>query len=221
MRITLLVILSICLSPISWAKDKPLRELDPSYMGVHGMVLVSHSSSIYASHLPLYNKPHNVQLVYKLESKDLTLLQTVRDGRLTTIKPKPFNLDQLIRGDKMTVIADVYAGHFERGGMLVYEDMALNFSKQLYVRKFDDLKDSSNNQEYDVISLNKSEKIYIHRIQKAPSYDQLMHIDLEASCLSQFRTSVAVPKEQETQFKFMNCGSMKPLYFETEDFKLP
>lgn len=219
MKLIFSVLLLLVQSCFALAEEKPLRPLDPSYMGVHGMVLVSHSSTIYASHLPLYHKPHDVQLIYKLESKDLALLQMVRDGRLTTIKPQPFNLDQLIRGDKLVITADVYAGHFERGGMLVYENMTLNFSKQLYVRKLTDIAESSTQQEYDAISLSKNYKIYVHRIQQAPSYDQLIHIDVEAGCLSRFKTSSAVPTEQETQFKFINCGSMTPLYFETEDFK--
>jgi len=220
MKSKVILILFAFISQITYAQEeKPLRPLDPDYMGVHGMVLVSQTSTIYASHLPLYHKPHNVQLLYKLDSNDLALLQTVRDGQLTTIKPKPFNLDRLMRGDTMTIIADVYNGHFERDGMLVYKDMPLNFSKQLYVRKFDDIKPSSNTQEYDVISLKKNYKIYVHRIQQAPSYDQLMHIDVEAGCLAKFNTSSSVPKESETQFKFMNCGSMKPLYYESEDFK--
>lgn len=219
MKLKVLAILLVFISQLTYAEDEPLRALDPSYMGVHGMVLISQSSTIYASHLPLYHKPHDVQLLYKLETKDLALLQTVRDGQLTTIKPQPFNLDRLMRGDKITIIADVYAGHFERDGMLVYKDMPLNFSKQLYVRKLDDIKPSSTKQEYDVVSLRKNYKIYVHRIQQAPSYDQLMHIDVEAGCLAKFNTSTAVPKESETHFKFMNCGSMKPLYFETEDFK--
>ena len=219
MKLIFSVLLLLVQSCFALAEEKPLRPLDPSYMGVHGMVLVSHSSTIYASHLPLYHKPHDVQLIYKLESKDLALLQMVRDGRLTTIKPQPFNLDQLIRGDKLVITADVYAGHFERGGMLVYENMTLNFSKQLYVRKLTDIAESSTQQEYDAISLSKNYKIYVHRIQQAPSYDQLIHIDVEAGCLSRFKTSSAVPTEQETRFKFINCGSMTPLYFETEDFK--
>lgn len=197
-----------------------LPPIDPAYMGVHGMVLVSHTSSIYASHLPLYHKPHDVQLLYKLENKDLSLLQLVRDAELVTIKPKPFNLQQLMRGEKMTIMADVYMGHFERDGSLVYENMPLNFAKLLYVRDFSDIDESSKKQEYDMVELSKSNRIYVHRIQKAPSYDHLIHIDLNAGCLAKFSTSSAVPNENELLYKFLNCGTMKPLYYETEDFNV-
>lgn len=212
----------LLLSQVSFAEEevKKLPPLDPAYMGIHGMVLVTQGSSIYASHLPRYKKPNNVQLLYKLDNYDLAVLQTVRDGQLITIKPKPFNLQRLIRGEKMVIQVDLYAGHFERGGMLVYENIPLSFNKQLYVRTFNDLKPSSATQEYDVVSLRKNFKIYIHRIQQAPSFDHLLSVDLEAGCLKRFSTSSPVPKETELQYKFLNCGTIKPLYFETENFQV-
>ena len=187
-------------------------------MGEHNMVLVSQSSTIYASVMTTYNRPSNVQLLYKIENKSLSLLQTVRDGQLTTIKTKPFNLQRLMRGEKMEIMADLYSGHFARDGMLVYENIPLTFAKLVYVRELDDIKESSNQQEYDVIDLKKNYKIYIHKIQKAPSFAHLLHVDLEAGCLTRFRTSTPVPKENELLYKFLNCGTMKPLYYENEDF---
>jgi len=209
------------LSQMAFSEEevKKLPPLDPAYMGVHGMVLVTQGSSIYASKLPRYNKPHNVQLLYKLDNNDLSVLQTVRDSQFITIKPKPFNLQRLMRGDKMVIKADLYAGHYNRGGMLVYENISLAFDKQLYVRSFDDIKPSSTKQEYDVVSLSQSYRIYIHRIQQAPSFDHILGVDLVAGCLGRFNTSSAVPKETELQYKFINCGTIKPLYFETKDFE--
>jgi len=220
MKIVLFGILFL-LSQMGFAESAPkeLPPLDPAYMGIHGMALFTQGSSIYASYMPLYHKPHDVQLLYKLDNNDLAVLQTVRDGDLITVKPKPFNLQHLMRGEKMVINVDLYAGHFERGGMLVYENIALSFDKQLYVRSFDDIKPSSTKQEYDVVSLRENYKIYIHRIQQAPSFDHIIGIDLESSCLGRFNTSAPVPKESELQYKFLNCGTMKPLYFETEDFK--
>jgi len=209
------------LTQVSLAEDeiKKLPPLDPAYMGIHGMVLVTQGSSIYASHLPLYKKPHNVQLLYKLDNNDLSVLQTVRDGQLITIKPKPFNLQRLMRGEQMDIQVDLYSGHFERGGMLVYENITLSFDKQMYVRTFDNIKASSTKQKYDVVSLKQNYKIYIHRIQQAPSFDHILAVDLEAGCLDRFYTSSPVPKETELQYKFLNCGTIKPLYFETKDFQ--
>jgi hypothetical protein len=212
-----LIILSS--SSFAFEEVKELPPLDDSYIGEHNMVLVNQSSTIYASVMTTYNRPSNVQLLYKIENKDLALLQTVRDGRLTTIKTEPFNIQRLMRGEKMVIMADLYAGHFARDGMLVYENIPLTFAKMVYARELDKIEDSSNQQEYDVIDLKKTYKIYVHKVQKAPSFAHLLHVDLEAGCLTSFRTSSAVPKESELLYKFLNCGTMKPLYFETEDFE--
>ncbi|WP_286262666.1 hypothetical protein [Thalassotalea atypica] len=216
------VVLAITVAFISLnihAEEEKLPPLDPAYMGVHGMVLMSKSSTVFASHLPLYNKPHNVQLIYKLEVKDFNLVQVVRDNDLVTIKPEAFNLQRLMRGEKMTINAELYIGHFERDGMKVYDNVSLVFDKQLYMRELTDIAPSSNEQEYDVVSYNsKADRLYIHRLQKAPSFDHIIHIDRTAGCLNKFKTSSAVPKRNELQFKFMNCGTMKPMYFETQDF---
>ena len=215
----LVAIVCAFMSYSSFAEEEKLPPLDPKYMGVHGMVLMSKSSTIFASHLPMYHKPHNVQLVYKLEVKDFNLVQVVRDNELVTVKPKPFNLQRLMRGEKVTVNAELYIGHFERDGMKVYDNITLVFDKQLYMRELSDIKPSSNEQEYDVISYNsKADRLYIHRLQQAPSFDHIIHIDRTAGCLDKFNTSSAVPKRNELQFKFMNCGTMKPMYFETQDF---
>lgn len=215
-----LFILLFLYYPLAHAEEvKELPPLDPAYFGTHPMVLFTKGSSIFASHLPLYQKPQNVQLLYKLENKNLAILQTIRDGQLITIKPKPFNLQRLMRGESIPLKVDLYSGHYARGGMLVYENITLTFNKLLHVRTFDDIKPSSRTQEYDVVSLRNNYKIYIHRIQQAPSFDHILGVDLEAGCLSRFNTSSAVPKESELQYKFINCGTIKPLYYETQDFK--
>lgn len=220
MKKILFLIISL-LSPISLAEDKvpELPPLDPIYMGEQSMVLISHGSRIYASHLASYKKPNDFQLIYQLENKSVAVLQTVRDNQLVTIKAKPFNIQRLMRGEKVVIQADLYAGHFDRDGMKVYENISLAFDKQLYFRTFDDIKPSSTRQEYDVVSLKDNYTFYIHKIQTAPSFSHILGVDLQSSCLSSFSTSTAVPKETELQYKFINCGTIKPLNFETEDFQ--
>lgn len=203
-----------------FAEEEKLPPLDPKYEGVHGMALMSKSSTVFAYHLPTYHAPHNVQLLYRLEVKDFNLLQVVRDNDLVTIKPQPFNLQRLMRGEKMTIKADVYIGHFERDGMKIYSGTDIVFGKQLYVRELTDIEESSNQQEYEIVSYNsKDDRLYVHKLQKAPSFDHIIHIDRTAGCLNKFKTSSAVPKQNELHFKFINCGTMKPMYYETEDFK--
>ncbi|OKY27148.1 hypothetical protein [Thalassotalea sp. PP2-459] len=203
----------------AFAEEEPLPPLNPKYVGVHGMVLVSQGSRVFASHLPLYQKPHDMQILYKIETKQVSFLNLVRDAELVTIKPEPFNLQRLERGEELTVLADVYLGHFERGGSLVYENHPIVFAKKLYARKLENLAESGLWKEYDSVTLRKNERIYIHKIQQPPSFDHLIFVDLSGACAQKFKTSTQIPTSGELTYKFINCGTMKPLYYETKDFE--
>lgn len=198
--------------------EKP-KPLDPGYMGVHGMVVVNSASKLYASHLPTYYKPHNAQIVYKLDSKNPELTFLVRDADLVTIKPQPFNLQRLIRGEEVILTVDVYMGHFERGGMPTYKDMEVTLSEQVYLRMLDDIEESSRKQKYDSVILGKGRRLLIHQIQKAPSYDHIVLFYENVNCVTEFTASDAIPSEGELINRLSFCGSMKPLYYETQDFR--
>lgn len=197
--------------------------LDPGYMGVHGMVVFTNGSSLYASHLPTYKKPHNAQIVYRIYSPGQHLTFLVRDADLVTIKPERFNLQELIRGNEITVKADVFMGHFERGGSNTYQDVEITFTKQVYVRMLDDfdLDVSSIRRRYDSADLNNGARLLIHQIQKAPSYDHLVLLYENVNCITQFNSSSEVPAQGELINRLSFCGSMKPLYYETQDFQAP
>lgn len=215
----LLVALGMMLSFAVVAEDEKPKPLDPGYEGIHGMVLVSKSSTLYAYHMPLYQKPHDAQILYKVNSKMAPVTYLVKDADLVTIKPKKFNLQRLIRGESMTIIADVYMGHFERGGMLTYEGVEFSFDKQMYVRMLKDLPESGKRQKYDSVPVGKNERILVHQINKAPSYDHLILFYQNLNCMTDILTSSAVPAQGELINKLSLCGSMKPLYYETQDFQ--
>lgn len=218
-RFLLISILS--LSTFAFAQEKKEQEppLDPSYQGVHGMVLMEANYKIYASHLPLYSKPHNAQILYKVETKDNALVLMTRDADVITIKPKPFNLERMLRGHKFSITGDVYLGHFERGGMKVRENVELVLSELLYKRMLDDIEPSSNQQVYDVIRVGKSETIMIHQIQKSPSYDHIVYFDPDVACINQFYTSSPIPSQSELFNRLTHCGPMKVFHYEVEDFR--
>jgi len=198
---------------------KELPPLNPKYMGHHNLVLFNKGSAIYASHLVSYDEPNNVQILYKLSVQDIALIQLVRDADLVTIKPEPFNLERMMRGEKLVLTADVYLGHFKRGGLLTYKALPIEFSKKLYHRVMEDLEQSNNRQKYDVVQLPRNERILVHKIQFPPSYAQVIYLADDVSCMTNFTSSKAVPTPEETYYKLTYCGAMKPLYYETEDFK--
>lgn len=217
----LLLAVLVNFSAVAQEEDAPveLGPLDGKYMGTHGMVLMNAGASLFVSHLPLYEKPHDVQLVYEVKVGTSAVNIMVKDADLVTIKPAEFNLQRLMRGESFTVKADVYLGHFERGGILTHPQIDITFEEKLYVRELKDLAPAGRQQIYDTIDIGHGQRILVHQITQAPSYDQLILLYDNQGCLTQFNTSNPVPKRGEVFMALSMCGSMKPLHYETEDFR--
>lgn len=216
-----LIILLLLLCPGSqvFANDEPATPASTvTNIGSHIMVLVTFNNNVYASLLPQYRSGLDVQLVYQIDSKYVPLLHLVNDADLVTIKPQPFDLQSLIRGEKLTVKADIYMGHAEKDGSLTLPEIDLNFDTQLYLRVLEDLPPSTTTQVYDAVDLNNGRRLLIHQIQSAPSYDHLLLLLDDVSCLTTFRTTNAVAIPSEIYQKLAFCGSLKPLYYNAEDF---
>lgn len=215
---SLSVVFLVCL-PFSLTAEEEapaLPPLDTAYEAIHPFALIHKNSIIYAYRLSGYEKPHDVQVLYKLSVSDFSLVQLVRDSELITIKPDKFNIQRLMRGEEFTVSAEAFIGDYRNDGFSVYPNVAINFDKLLYAREMKDLSPSSRRQVYEEISYNnKSDRFYVHEVQSAPSYEQVLHVDLSASCLNKFNTSSPVPKENELLYKFINCGTITPLFFNT------
>ncbi|CAH9059249.1 hypothetical protein PSECIP111951_03903 [Pseudoalteromonas holothuriae] len=211
---TLLILTSLATT----AEEKPEPPpLNPAYHGEHPMVLLNQGASIYAANLPTYDFPNNVQVVYKIENPGIAFLSLVRDADLVSIKPKAFNIERLMRGEEVEVTADVYSGHYGKGGSKLLSNAPIVFSKKLYSRTLNDLTPSSQWQEYDMIPVSSDGRIYIHKIQQPPSFNHLIFVDLSSACMQKFRTSKRVPPHNELTIKFVNCGSLKPLYYDTQN----
>lgn len=206
---------------LSLAQDEapPHTAPDHKFMGEHPMVLIGNGSNIYASLLPTYKEPHNFQLIYAVDNKNLPLQELINDADLVTVKPQPYNLEHLIRGEKLKIIVDVYMGHFSKGGQLTYQNMALELEQQLYVRKLEELDKSHIRHKYDSAALKNNQRLLIHQIQTAPSYDHIILLLDDVNCLTEFATATAVPKPNEVYRKLAFCGSIKPLYYEYQDFR--
>lgn len=96
---------------------------EPAKHGVHGMVLFGRAG-LWASHLPMYEAPHDAQVVLALGFADPTVAAGYRaelgDAPLVTFVPEPFNLLALSPGGAGVprLRGAIYRGHFERDGVL-------------------------------------------------------------------------------------------------------
>lgn len=214
------IAITFCLTMNSHAEDqKKAPPLDPAFMGTHDLVLVSMGTTLFGYFMPDYEKPNSQQIIYKVNTKVPPIRFLVRDADLVTARTKPFNLQRLIRGEQIEVVADVYMGHFDRGGMKLHSETVLSFDEQLYLRTFDDIKPSSIRKVYDKVKVGREEFILVHRLQEKPSYDNLILFDDMVSCITEFTASSPVPNMAQLFNKLSLCGPMKPLYYETQSFQ--
>jgi len=212
------ILLSVSSFVLAEEDAPPPPPLDPKYMGIHGMKLFNKGSSVFASYMLTLKAPKNVQVLYKLDISQLFLLQLIKDADLVTIKTEAFNLQRLMRGEEVEVKADVYMGDYKKDGILTYSDITIVFDKQLFTKIIDKPEESNKRQKYDVVQMKNNERILIHQIQKAPSYEHIIYLSDDVNCITNFTASSAVPKENEIHYKLTYCGAMKPLYYNAEDF---
>jgi len=200
-------------------------------MGSHGMVLFTDGINLYANHLPLYRKPHDYQLIYRVNTNQkqniIDYLQAdtrqSTDNYLTnmlTILPEPFDLNRLVNQQPLAIAATVFKGHFERGGKewlkgIQFEFVQMLVNKQITVAPSTD-KTKAHQWLVKELALTTG-KLFIHSINEKPSFDAIVigkncPITLNNLILSQ-------PLEKKSPLLLKTpCKQQSILYYETQDF---
>ena len=203
-------------------------------VGSHGMVLFTDGAELYASHLPLYYSPHDYQLIYAVGSLHKAKLiayliaGSASHSNMVTLLPENFDLNKLVDGEKFSIPAQFYKGHFERGGTKWLGKSELTFEKLLFKRPLvkqykpphsdeDSAKDALN-EKWTRISFG-DKHLYIHHIGERPSFDALIIVD---DCQVTFENKLgeSVPSKAQIKEVFSHCGSPMLVYIETQDFAL-
>lgn len=207
-----------------------------SRVGSHGMVLITDGTNLYASHLPLYHPPHDLQLIYEVHTSNKPqIIDQLKQHKTITILPSIFDLNILADGQPLSISTQIFNGHFERGGKLWITDTEFKFLKPIYKRALTNLP-SKNQKEmaFDTIQVaNTKASIFVHKIQKRPSFDIIVLGDncrasvnvtatmfsaellatAENTTLTELNQLVTVPEIMKM------CDDQQILYFETKDFK--
>ena len=97
-------------------------------MGEHGMLLFGGGDGLFLSHLPMFHRPHDTQVVLQVhlanrQHEDELRRELAVRPAVWTIVPERFELDRLAPKAKHPIRrfhADIVSGHFERGGKTVY-----------------------------------------------------------------------------------------------------
>lgn len=206
-------ILLLCL-PLLLAAQTPHQH---DYTGSHGMVLLAANDRLLVSHLPLYRPPHDYQLVYEVtlpaDTQDM-VLTALQQNKLLTLLPADFDLRQMINASVFSVNADIYLGHFERGGERWLSGIALTFSRQLYQRRLPVVNKLADNGSYAAFS-HHGQMFLLHQIGSAPGYDHILKVSALPPVL-QFSQNTP---EQVLGLIQQQGIKVQQLYLETQDFQ--
>jgi hypothetical protein len=196
----------------------------------HGMLIFG-TDKIYASHLPMFRTPHNYQIIIELTLDKATKLKFVADQKLHpefttyTIEPEKFVLPDMINA-KGSFKANLYRGHFERGGTKIADSINIKITTIVYFKKFDANVAKQSEASFLVFGTSK-EQFAIHQISNKPDFEQILQVKtiittLETVSFSVNNNPVGVSSNTITvkiNGKEKDITLLKQLYLEFDDLK--
>jgi len=183
---------------------------------IHGMLLFGDKIT-YASHLPMFHAPHDYQVILKLTLEDHpTHSRTVQlyeqakaDGEtFFTLVPEKMDLSKIVSGEKKQFIAQIFIGHFERGGQKIDGSGAIvNVESVILGEKLNAAAPQVDQKSYWVFG-EQGEYYAAHLIQSKPSFDQILKVTQP--------TTVVIPRGRCTR-----AGCPEPILVPVADKDLP
>jgi hypothetical protein len=148
-------------------------------MGVHGMVLFGTGKRLYASHIPMFHRPHDRQLVIavSLSHPELAAGRDFSAGTYT-LEPERFDLDALADGRLKHFKATLHQGNFEGGGTALHRDVTVRVEAVGRVQPLDNTAAEPTELSYWLVGEGK-EVYLVHAISRAPDFDQVVKVLLE------------------------------------------
>jgi hypothetical protein len=194
----------------------------------HGMLIFG-TDKIYASHLPMFRTPHNYQIIIELTLDKVTKQKFITDQKLHpeyttyTIEPEKFVLPDMINA-KGSFKANLYRGHFERGGIKIADSIRIKISSIVYFEKFDEAAPKPTEARFLVFGTSK-EQFAIHQISNKPDFEQILQVkagvsNLEIVSFSTSNNPVGVSSNTITLTITNNNTDitlLKQLYLEFDD----
>ena len=148
----------------------------------HGMLLVGRGA-IYASHLPMFHSPHDYQIILKLKFDDKGNQKYLEDRKahpeelVYTIEPEVFVLPEMVNRTKKFK-GKVYRGHFERGGLMIAENVTVVIEQVIYFHQFKDEEKKPIHLKY-ILFGNDKEQFLAHLISSSPDFDEVLAVKME------------------------------------------
>ncbi|MBN1203829.1 MAG: hypothetical protein JXB05_02755 [Myxococcaceae bacterium] len=142
------------------------------------MLLFGAGGQLYASHIPMFGRPHDMQvlLVVTLEHPKLPADRDFSDGTYT-LRPERFDLDELVAGRLKRFRATIYRGNFEAEGEPVYTDATVQVEGVAHAQPL--MAETQAHAEPLYWVLNEGCGVYlVHALSSAPDFDQVVKVSL-------------------------------------------
>ncbi len=175
---------------------------------VHGMAIFG-KKTVYLSHLPMFHAPHDYQAIMEAEfdqSALTTYLSAQESETFFTLVPEEFSLPEMMNKPR-PFKAQIFAGHFERGGKMIAET-TVKIKKVILFKKLNPKGQRPQKSTYYVLG-NSFEQFMIHKISAKPDFDHIIQV----------KTNIGSQVEERT-FPFPDTQPLNEgteIYFETGD----
>jgi hypothetical protein len=151
-------------------------------VGSHAMVLTGIAGTAFINHVPLFDHPHDVQLVAQGAISPLTASQSPASftDQLFTFVPDSFSLDDLRNGVLRTLDGQIFVGSGELGGRPLAGKFRFTVSHVVHQHILDAKAAAPPALTY-VVFGSKDRTFAVHKIAGAPSFDEVLHVKLTGS----------------------------------------
>lgn len=177
----------------------PLAAMGQAREGTHGMALFGGLEGLYASHLPMFHTPHDVQAVLRLSAVDVRIDKRLRQAlhakpELWTLDPERFDLSRLQPGHAAPLTqfrARAVQGHFERGGVERLADPLFTVKEVLLFETLDPMTRRADEQRFLCFGQGR-ERFLVKRLDQRPDIDLIGRWS-EARALAARRFELRLP----------------------------
>jgi hypothetical protein len=143
------------------------------------MVIAGTPSTAFISHVPLFEQPHDVQMVAAgaVTTLDGSPAPTSFTDQLFTFVPDVFSLDALRNGALRTLEGQIFMGSNEHGGRPVPGKFRFTVSRVIHQHVLDAHAPAQPALTYIVFG-SRDGTFAVHKIAGSPSFDEVVHVTL-------------------------------------------
>jgi hypothetical protein len=188
MKLLALVLFTYCTFSIQAQTQNPASAIETaapktSHWGLHGMLVFGDEKYLYASHLPMFHAPHDRQVIFRFHISDVKIDGAMKKHfakaqDLWTLEPQEFDLNRLQTQSAQALKqfnAQLYEGHFERGGKQRFASQTIIIDEVLVFNPLVEKEQRLSESVYYLIGQGNTQYL-MKKIDRRPDFDVLMTV---------------------------------------------